>query len=39
VDVALGLPLFNIASYGLLTRMLAQVCGLRPGLSIRMGDC
>jgi thymidylate synthase len=39
VDVALGLP-FNIASYGLLTCMLAQVCGLRPGdLSIRMGDC
>lgn len=39
VDVALGLP-FNIASYALLTCMVAQVCGLRPGdLAIKMGDC
>ena len=29
-DVGLGVP-FNIASYALLTRMLAQVCDLTPG--------
>ena len=29
-DIFLGVP-FNIASYSLLTRMVAQVCGLRPG--------
>lgn len=38
VDVFLGLP-FNIASYSLLTYMLAQVCGYTPGsLTISMGD-
>lgn len=38
VDVFLGLP-FNIASYALLTHMVAQVCGYTPGeLVISTGD-
>lgn len=37
-DVGLGVP-FNVASYSLLTCMIAHVCGLRPGeLVYMMGD-
>jgi len=37
-DIFLGVP-FNIASYGLLTMMVAQVCGLEPGEFIHtLGD-
>lgn len=35
-DVFLGLP-FNIASYALLTHMIAQVCNLQPGELIFTG--
>jgi len=36
--LGLGVP-FNIASYALLTRMLAQVCGLKPGELVHtLGD-
>lgn len=37
-DLFLGVP-FNIASYALLTAMIAQVCGLRPGTFVHtLGD-
>lgn len=37
-DIFLGVP-FNIASYALLTTMVAQVCGLRPGEFVHtLGD-
>lgn len=37
-DLGLGVP-FNIASYALLTRMVAQVCQLQPGEFVHMlGD-
>ncbi|MBL4621487.1 MAG: thymidylate synthase [Immundisolibacteraceae bacterium] len=37
-DIFLGLP-FNIASYGLLTLMVAQACGLKPGEFVHtLGD-
>lgn len=38
-DMGLGVP-FNIASYALLTHMLADVCDLTPGTFVHtMGDC
>src|SRR5574338_280693 len=39
VDLILGVP-FNIASYSLLTHMLARECGLEPGVFVWTGgDC
>ncbi len=38
-DLFLGVP-FNIASYALLTHMLARECGLEPGMFVWTGgDC
>ncbi|MFA5006852.1 MAG: thymidylate synthase [Candidatus Izemoplasmatales bacterium] len=38
-DAFLGVP-FNIASYALLTLMVAEVCGLKPGTFVHtFGDC
>jgi len=38
-DMGLGVP-FNIASYSLLTRLVAQVCGLKAGEFVHaIGDC
>lgn len=30
-DIFLGVPSYNIASYALLSQMVTQVCGLKPG--------